>query len=1034
MSNNLKKLVCGLLSAMMVSTSCGIAALAEDSVKTIIDENGAEVAATEVPETFNGADIPEDEKDPMYLDETPAEETKEVAEETKEVIEEKDYDKDSTYQTALAVCSALGIITGYEDGSIKPESTVTRAEMATIILRMLQLSDSTYKNVFTDVSADHWAAGIIQTAVEQAVVSGMGDGTFAPDGNVKYEQVIKMIVAAMGYSVDAEAAGGYPNGYISVGGSTLSLLKGVKGMAGEDMPRGEVIKAVYNALMAPFRKITGTKNGQPVYEANDTLGVEKFNLYEEEGVVVSTPNGTITSGVQKKDDRMSVDGVQYRVNLENIDQYLGTKVKFYYIDTNSDDPEVVAIVSSGKSEEVKIDADDIATMSVYGTNGENKGEITVFTSKTSNTTKKYKINDATVVYNGSVLTTADYTASGNTESFDDFIKPSVGSVKIVDYDADGIYDIVFVDSYETMLVTTATSEKLSGKINNDSVIVNVENDSNDRTITVLKGGNAATVKNLRKNDVVSLKRNIDESIIEFIVTGETVTGKIASVGSDNGDMVITVNGTEYKVDNNVTVNVKTGLSGTFYLDMFDRIGYIATDGALTGEEKYAMITRAYYNDEKDLIINLFTQEGSEISVKPAGSMKFWAPGATSKTNSPSKSELYSILNDDSKFIACGSNPIKLCKYTLNSANELSKLYVAVSTADITDTTLYNEALVVYEKEEDAGRVANMNGVPAIGGTLNGYSINDGIVEFSVPDDDEGRRSGENYAVGAVSASAYKSYDGGVSIDFAIGGFTTGSTKNAGVLVKFTTSTTAKYDIKELDTASIMPKMIISKINEAVDKDGNMIFEIKGYTNGSDAEVSYMTMSTTSIYKFTGWNERNYNGAELFDATTNDPSDIHNAIAVGDIIAMSTSGANIKVISKVVDAEDVAKMAVTSESPKLIEWPGGSSAKNSSTRETYYMGFISSVDIDDLASIGLRDYAGTAEGVITYDPSSAFNYATFTVDASGNIISVKVDKTGGLEASELYGFGEETNTYDYGLFSSLKGNMSAGYIIRVVIAE
>ena len=201
------------------------------------------------------------------------------------------------------------------------------------------------------------------------------------------------------------------------------------------MPRGEVIKAVYNALMAPYRKITGTKNGQPVYEANDTLGVEKFKLYEEEGVVVSTPNGTITSGVQKKEDRMTVDGVQYKVNLTDIDKYLGTKVTFYYIDSTSDDPEVIAIVSSGKSEEVTIEADDIDTMSVYGTNGETAGTLTAFTSKTSSTTKKYNVSGATVIYNGSVLTSADYTASGNTESYDDFIIPEVGTVKIVDYDA-----------------------------------------------------------------------------------------------------------------------------------------------------------------------------------------------------------------------------------------------------------------------------------------------------------------------------------------------------------------------------------------------------------------------------------------------------------------------------------------------------------------------------------------------------------------------------------------------------------------------
>ena len=69
------------------------------------------------------------------------------------------YDNDSYYDKALSLCSALGIITGYEDGSVKPDSKVTRAEMASIVLRMLDLtSTSTYQNGFTDVTSSHWAA------------------------------------------------------------------------------------------------------------------------------------------------------------------------------------------------------------------------------------------------------------------------------------------------------------------------------------------------------------------------------------------------------------------------------------------------------------------------------------------------------------------------------------------------------------------------------------------------------------------------------------------------------------------------------------------------------------------------------------------------------------------------------------------------------------------------------------------------------------------------------------------------------------
>ena len=66
--------------------------------------------------------------------------------------------------------------------------------MASIVLRMLDLtSTSTYQNGFTDVTSSHWAADQIQTALEANIISGMGDGTFVPDGEVTYAQVCVML-------------------------------------------------------------------------------------------------------------------------------------------------------------------------------------------------------------------------------------------------------------------------------------------------------------------------------------------------------------------------------------------------------------------------------------------------------------------------------------------------------------------------------------------------------------------------------------------------------------------------------------------------------------------------------------------------------------------------------------------------------------------------------------------------------------------------------------------------------------------------
>lgn len=1008
MSKKFKSLICTLLAGMMLATSTGIAALAEDTAEPASGESSAEVVAEEAADDADAA-AEEGDTEPAVEEETPTDAPTEAP-------ATNSYDDDTYYQNALKVVSALGIITGYEDGSVKPESTVTRAEMATIVLRMLaQTANSTYQNVFTDLEASHWAADTIQTAVEQGILDGMGDGTFVPDGSVKYEQVLKMIVCAMNYGTDAENAGGYPQGYVSVGGTTLKLLTGVKGTTGTDMPRGEVIKTVYNALLASYREITDFKNGLPVYTANDTLGVALFDMYEEEGVLTTTENLTIATGAKTKSGIVTIDGVDYKCSL-NVDEYVGTKVKFYYIDDKADDPEIIALFSMGKSTEYTFDADDISSIDTT------EGAIKIYQSETSTSTKTYKINNATVIYNGTILSTADYKASGlydESVSYDEFVTPDVGTVKIVDYDSDGVYDILFVESYETMLVTNATTEKLTGKINNVNTTITYDLDDSAYTITVTKSGSTATVKNLKKNDVASIRRNVTGETIDIIVTGEVITGTITSVGEDDGDATVTVNGQVFKVDVNAADSIRTGISGNFYLDAFGRVGYIDTDGNLSGSEKYAMITNVFYNDEKELVIRLYNDEGTEVEYKPSGSIRFWG-GLDTEVSSPSEAELYSKLSADSNYIKCGIYPVKLCKYSVNSKNEITKLYVAVDSSTVGDNT---DALTIYN--------GNLNGYASVGGTVAGYYINDGIVEFTVPDEASDRTSGSNYSVGTVTASAYQNYETGVAVNYTIGDFT--NVRYPSVLVKFATSSTSVHPITDIDTAVSNSTFMLSKINEAVDSDGDTIFELKGYSNGT--EVSYMTASNTGVYDYTGWDDSDgkFVGDTLFNATKDDPSTLLSAIQPGDVFVVTTSGSTATVLVRMVDINDVASTAIKGEAA-AFEAPAGSSAKGSNTRDKYYGGYVSGVDTSDSAFISLMGLGTEASGVVTYDISSIFSYTTITVDTSGRITNVKVDKTGGLEPSELVAYGEDPTEFDYGYFKSFKGTMGAGYIIRINIED
>lgn len=88
----------------------------------------------------------------------------------------------------------LGAVTGYQDGTFKPNNTITRAEFIAIVVRVLGLELQTGK-IFTDTK-DHWAKDIIATAHNKGIIQGYNDTTFGVNDLITREQMAMIIVNA----------------------------------------------------------------------------------------------------------------------------------------------------------------------------------------------------------------------------------------------------------------------------------------------------------------------------------------------------------------------------------------------------------------------------------------------------------------------------------------------------------------------------------------------------------------------------------------------------------------------------------------------------------------------------------------------------------------------------------------------------------------------------------------------------------------------------------------------------------------------
>lgn len=89
---------------------------------------------------------------------------------------------------------AMGAIKGYEDGTFAPDKGITRAEFVTVLVKALALASDGGKT-FTD-TAGHWAEQYIAAANALGIVAGYDADTFGPDDSITREQMAVMVVKA----------------------------------------------------------------------------------------------------------------------------------------------------------------------------------------------------------------------------------------------------------------------------------------------------------------------------------------------------------------------------------------------------------------------------------------------------------------------------------------------------------------------------------------------------------------------------------------------------------------------------------------------------------------------------------------------------------------------------------------------------------------------------------------------------------------------------------------------------------------------
>ena len=599
---------------------------------------------------------------------------------------------------AVNVLSALGVVDGFTDGTYKPEQTVTRAQMAKLIVAALGVSEyATAKNSsYTDMGSAQWAIPVVEYATNLGIINGVGNSKFAPNKPVTYEQVATMLCRALGYTTASkEMNGTYPAVFVQKA-RALGILDDIQGYSiGTGANRGDCAIMLYNALElaqvyadadgvtqpkngtdnGKFQGKSGTgyltmmgtlnKGGYSTYDIVDEkdadgsltpiktyIGAAAKLVYNKEGKVLSVSDikTTFLTGDYDKDGKFDADGTKYTIAN-----------KPYSVFTNAG--------QKNASDAVTTKADTKVTAFVNNAEAGSK----VFTDKDdSNTfTIACKVSGKTIT---DIFSIASWSENDAKQISASQLKKITSDKSLLSYDFP-LDDDTNVD--ESAFILSGVS-KLSDIKEDNIVAVYADNaDTKKGTITKVEVGTKVVTGKCTK-----VKTNSDASKVEY-----TVDGNVYKFSKLKGsDIQSTTKNTEFGVGDDVTL----------YLD-YD--GKIYTQEATETNYSYGVVlTKAAKDGTFDggYKIKLFTSNG--------------------------ESTVYSF-KEDADGAKATMNVGTLVQYKLNSKNEITEIN-APAAGNTTTKTKYK------------------NGV--IGGKT--VASNIAVFEYKGADNDTAKAKKDNYSV------------------------------------------------------------------------------------------------------------------------------------------------------------------------------------------------------------------------------------------------------------------------------------------------
>lgn len=396
---------------------------------------------------------------------------------------------------------------------------------------------------------------------------------------IKTADAIELVVKALGYD---DICNMENVTYLNKA-SEIGVLSGVD-TAREYLSGEDGINLLYNILNAEVMLLDSDKN--IYYDSDYTVMSGILKIHRSSGLVTAVKGMHLYGKEVKKDDIIAVNSRLYKTEADNLFEYFGKRVTYFY-KTDDNDEKIILYMEYDEDDELTVKKENIEHISYFNSRLSLKYWEE---GKLKNTEPVISF----ICYNGKAID-----SSQNIRELTDI---EDGEIQLIDNDNDSEYDILMIWERKTYFVSNINSKKIADKNGND--IINFDFEDDNKTYYFAYDGEEAGYSDIKLNTVLSVYESADKSLYRFDISEESFSGKLTACWNDGEDTKVKIDGEVY-TSVLPTDSFKNGIEANFYLDKDGRIAGIGNEDTLTDE--YAWLIKAYQNEDGGITFTMLTR-------------------------------------------------------------------------------------------------------------------------------------------------------------------------------------------------------------------------------------------------------------------------------------------------------------------------------------------------------------------------------------------------------------------------------------------